>query len=73
MSNHSKSQMNQDIILDQHFFKGKTNGVFVEVGALDGVSGSNTYFFEKERNWRGILIEPNPIEFEKLKNCLWSG
>lgn len=63
--NHSKSQIQQDLILDQHFFKNKTNGFFVEVGALDGFGASNTYFFEKERNWSGLLIEPNPIEFNK--------
>ena len=61
-----KSQMDQDIILDEHFFKYKRDGVFIEIGALDGISGSNTYFFEKERNWSGLLIEPNPIEFNKL-------
>lgn len=64
-----KSQMGQDKILDTQLFKEKRNGVFVEVGALDGVSGSNTYFFEKEREWTGILIEPNPIEFKKLIEC----
>lgn len=68
MSN-NKSQMNQDIILDEQLFRGKENGIFVEIGALDGISGSNTYFFEKERNWSGILIEPNPIEFKKLLEC----
>ena len=61
-----KAQMQQDLILDREFFKGKTAGVFIEVGALDGVGGSNTYFFEKERNWTGLLIEPNPVEFSKL-------
>ena len=65
----SKSQMGQDKILDQQIFNGKKNGVFVEVGALDGICGSNTYFFEKERNWSGLLIEPNPIEFRKLEKA----
>lgn len=64
-----KAQLKQDVILDEHFFKGKRDGIFVEIGALDGISGSNTYFFEKERNWSGILIEPNPIEFKKLMEC----
>lgn len=66
--NNSKSQIGQDKILDQEIFKGKTNGVFVEVGALDGYGASNTWFFEKERNWSGLLIEPNPIEFNKMEN-----
>ena len=63
----SKSQMSQDKILDQQIFKGKLNGVFVEVGALDGIGASNTYFFEKERGWSGLLIEPNPVEFNKME------
>lgn len=35
------------------------NGVFIEVGANDGLFQSNTAFFEKELNWNGILIEPS--------------
>jgi len=61
----SKSQIQQDLILDQEIFKGKRGGVFVEVGALDGFGASNTWFFEMERNWSGLLIEPNPVEFNK--------
>lgn len=61
----SKSQIQQDLILDEQIFKKKENGVFVEVGALDGFGASNTWFFEKERNWTGLLIEPNPVEFNK--------
>jgi FkbM family methyltransferase len=63
--NNSKSQIQQDLIIDQQIFKGKSNGVFVEVGALDGFGASNTWFFEMERNWSGLLIEPNPVEFNK--------
>jgi FkbM family methyltransferase len=62
----SKSQINQDIILDEQIFNKKTKGTFVEVGALDGFGASNTWFFEKERDWSGLLIEPNPIEFNKM-------
>jgi len=35
-------------------------GVFVEVGANDGVAQSNTYFLGRRRGWTGILIEPVP-------------
>ena len=66
--NSSKSQIGQDKILDSSIFKSKENGVFVEVGALDGFGASNTWFFEKERNWSGLLVEPNPIEFNKMEN-----
>ena len=36
-------------------------GVFIEAGANDGMTQSNTYWFERFRGWRGILIEPVPI------------
>lgn len=35
-------------------------GVFVEVGANDGVAQSNTYFLARRRSWTGVLIEPVP-------------
>lgn len=41
------------------------NGYFVELGASDGISQSNTYYFEKYRGWRGILIEPMPHNYLK--------
>ena len=62
----NKAQINQDLILDEQIFNKKTKGTFVEVGALDGHGASNTWFFEKERDWSGLLIEPNPIEFIKM-------
>lgn len=34
-------------------------GIFCEVGAFDGVQGSNTLPFE-EQGWTGLLIEPDP-------------
>jgi FkbM family methyltransferase len=34
------------------------NGFFIELGANNGVTQSNTLYFEKFRNWTGILIEP---------------
>ena len=34
------------------------NGYFLEIGANDGFRQSNTYYFEKKLNWKGILIEP---------------
>lgn len=32
----------------------------LEVGALDGIYASNTYYLEKMRGWSGVLIEPVP-------------
>ena len=39
------------------------NGFFVELGANDGISQSNSLYFEMKRNWRGVLIEPTPHNF----------
>ena len=43
-------------------------GVFVEVGAADGIELSNCHFFESEWGWDGICIEANPHTFELLEN-----
>ena len=42
------SQCNQDKYLELNIFKGFKNGVFVDVGAHDGLSINNTYYFEKK-------------------------
>lgn len=51
------SQAGQDQVIDR-VFKGKTGGTFVDIGAFDGVTGSNTIYFEKWRGWTGVLVEP---------------
>ena len=61
------SQAGEDKFLYEHFFSNKHNGTYIELGAMDGISYSNTYFFEKELGWSGILIEPNEFNFSKLK------
>ena len=38
---------------------------FIEAGANDGISQSNTYFLEKKYGARGMLIEPSASNFEK--------
>ncbi len=40
---------------------------FVELGALDGRTFSNTYMLEHCFGWHGLLIEGSPQNFEKLK------
>ena len=41
------------------------HGTFLEIGANNGYSQSNTYYFEKIRRWKGILIEPIPQLYEE--------
>jgi len=43
------------------------NIFFIQVGAMDGVALDPIHPFVKEFGWRGILIEPVPDLFEKLK------
>lgn len=61
----SYSQYNQDIILYNNFFKTIDKGYFVDIGAHDGVSLSNTKFFE-DLEWEGVCIEPQPDVYKKL-------
>ena len=46
-------------------FNKKENGFFIELGANDGLLQSNTAFFEKYRNWKGVLIEASPLLYKE--------
>ena len=47
----------------------KENGVFIDVGAHDGVMQNNTLYLEKHQKWNGIVISPNKDKyFECIKN-----
>ena len=60
-------QANQPILIDEKIFKNRIkNGFFIEAGAYDGELFSNTLFFELKQKWTGLLIEPNPDEFQLL-------
>ncbi len=61
------SQSGQDKFLVEEVFKNKHNGIFVDIGAHDGISFSNTYYFEKMLDWKGICIEPHPDRYAELK------
>jgi FkbM family methyltransferase len=43
------------------------NGTFVEAGANDGLTQSNTAYFDEFRGWRGLLVEPIPELAEKCR------
>lgn len=66
------SQSGQDRFLNERFFKNQPRGSFVDIGAHDGLSGSNTMFFEA-LGWGGICFEPIPDVFRQLqlnRKCL---
>ncbi len=58
------SQNGEDEALSRIF--GSQLGVCVEVGANDGVTFSNTYYFDK-LGWRCILVEPNPALCREIR------
>lgn len=47
---------------------GNKPGVFLEVGANDGVQQSNTLRLERELGWSGVLIEPSPAFLRLVEN-----
>ena len=60
------SQGGEDSTVFNHFFSQplKCGGTFVEMGALDGLTLSVSLFFERHLNWKGLLIEANPLNYE---------
>jgi hypothetical protein len=41
-------------------------GFFIEAGAYDGEEFSNSLYFETNKNWKGLLVEPNPDALAQL-------
>ncbi len=56
----STSQLAQDLFVAANS-EPKNQNFFVEFGATDGVTNSNTLLLEKELGWNGILVEPATI------------
>ena len=48
-------------LMDEDFF-------FIQIGSNDGKRGDPIYDYVIKYSWRGILIEPVPYLYEKLKN-----
>src|SRR5262245_14346073 len=76
----SRSQFMQDLFALSVLGE-KRNGYFVEFGAWDGVTFSNSYMLETEFGWAGIIAEPSRRFASKLAasrrcaidtRCVWS-
>jgi FkbM family methyltransferase len=76
----SSAQLRQDLfVLSESNFK--RNGYFVEFGACEGITISNTLLLERQFGWEGILAEPCRAWHSELKGsrrahistkCVWS-
>ena len=44
------------------------SGFYIEVGGADGYTQSNTWHLEMYKQWKGILVEPNPVAAEQCRN-----
>ncbi|XP_061194220.1 uncharacterized protein LOC133202419 [Saccostrea echinata] len=56
----------QSIRINQ-LLDGKKRGFYIEIGASDGEDGSVSLFFERSREWDGLLIEPHPGRYRQLR------
>jgi FkbM family methyltransferase len=61
-------QYGQDIALEGfiNLLPKKLKYTFVEIGAHDGITFSNSKFLESKEGWSGICIEANPSVYERL-------
>jgi FkbM family methyltransferase len=75
----SSAQFFQDLFV-LHTLGEKRNGYFVEFGACDGKSGSNSLMLEQHYDWQGIVAEPGRCWHEALQKnrrcnidlrCVW--
>lgn len=68
------SQLGQDFEVVRRT-GGKRGGYFVEVGAHDGMTLSNSLLLELAYGWSGLCVEPNPASFKQLtrvRSCFCS-
>ena len=65
-----RSRLGEDSFIYKTFFQDKNitsdDGTYIELGAYDGSTESNTHFFDKCLGWKGLLIEGNPENYNKV-------
>lgn len=62
------SQNDEQRIILKYF--GTTPGTFLDIGANDGETFSNTRALW-DLDWHGVLVEPSPVAFAALKRNSW--
>ena len=71
LDKYSHSQLGEETVVLQEFFEEQgrvfVEGTFVELGALDGNSLSNTLTLQHALDWSGVLIEACPTHWPVLK------
>jgi FkbM family methyltransferase len=59
-------QQGEDVFIFNNFLNlPRTDGIFVELGGMDGITYSNSKFFEDHLGYSGVLIEPT-TQFHKM-------
>jgi len=79
-NNQTNAQLLQDLFAN-FVVQNNFNNTFLEFGATDGISLSNSYTLENELSWTGTLAEPDIQWIDALKNnrpkaniitkCIW--
>lgn len=67
----SRSQILQDLWVCFELGE-KRSGYFVEFGATNGLTNSNSWLLENGFGWTGILAEPNPVwhaDLDRNRSC----
>ena len=70
LDKYSKSQLGEEAVVLRELFQHQgrvfVQGTFVEIGALDGMSLSNTRMLQYALDWSGVLIEACPTHWPIL-------
>ncbi len=62
------SHQGQDQWVIERVFPGRRGGWFIDAGAgPDGIRGSNSYVLETQLGWTGLLVEPHPDCYPRVK------
>ena len=67
LSYRERSRLDEDKIIYEKLFKNAnaSAGTYIELGAFDVSQEAKTRFFDVCLGWKGLLIEGNPINFQK--------